>query len=440
MAIYSILEFGTITAKNDTINGKRQNSVQVPSKTFENLWDFSLEVQANVDESNRVFDLFTRGGRKVIKAKNFVGVIETKNGDTIEILPKIQGTSSIKESKSIFLQMLKVLQNFNSLSFQNAQLDSIDNFPILELFISNYINESEQIILNGLRKGYSKKESNLKYLKGNILFKDHIKKNITNKTMFYVRHSEFSANISINRILKTTLLKLEYLTNSHYNKIKIKKILDLLEEVPSSQNINSDLNSSKNTNRFFLNYSRILKWSEIFLLNKGLTNFSGDTINQALLFPMEKVFESFVAYQIRKHSNGVRVSTQDKKYHLVEKYIDKPKYKLQPDIVASFSDKCIIIDTKWKILDERSSSLAIKQSDMYQLYAYGRKYLKGFAEPVLFLIYPYHENFTTQSETFFYEKVGNFWLKLYARPFDLRGNYKAQVINLLEFLDCVKEA
>ena len=151
---------------------------------------------------------------------------------------------------------------------------------------------------------------------------------------------------------------------------------------------------------------------------------------------MEKLFESFVAYQIRKYSKSFSVSTQHMKYHLVEKYKEGPKYKLKPDIFATNlkGEGCIIIDTKWKLIDERFKQKSIQQSDMYQLYAYGRKYLKGYSEPVLYLIYPYNSQFKEELSPFYYEKEGDFWIKLFARPFDLRGNYEFQVNTLLDSL------
>jgi 5-methylcytosine-specific restriction enzyme subunit McrC len=441
MGLFQVSEYGTIRAERKVSKGfKRSNEIVVPNRTFDNLWDFILETQANHDESNRAFDLYTRAGKRIIKAKNFVGVIETKNGDTIEVLPKIYGISGTKESKKIFLKMLKVLQNFKNLSFQDANLESVDEFPILELFISNYVEEAEFLLINGFRKGYTKKESNLKYLKGRILFKEHLQKNAIDRSKFYVRHTQFSEDIAINRLIKSTCIKLIKLTKSVNNKRRLFKLNDLLENVPSSKSIDKDLTTSKNSNRLFNNYQKILKWSEIFLLNKGFTNFSGKTINQAMLFPMEKVFESFVAYQIRKYSNGVKISTQHQKYHLVEKFKEKPKYKLKPDVVATHDGGCIIIDTKWKVIEEGSKSKGIKQSDMYQLYAYGRKYLKGYGEPTLFLVYPYNEKFTSQLPPFYFEKEGDFWLKLYARPFDLRGNYQMQVSSLFDSFNQTKES
>lgn len=441
MAIYQISEYGRIKSLDEVKKPIRNNEICIPGESFNNLWTFILEKQNNSDSPDKAFELFTRGGKRIIKAKNYVGVVETKTRDVIEVLPKIYGVDSSEEAKKIFLKMLKVLKKFNNLSFQDASLQSKDDFPILELFITNYIIEAEKLLMQGLKKGYVKNESNQRFLKGKLLFRQHISHNLVDKTKFYVSFNQFEADIPINRILKSTLAKLLNLTKSNSNGRKISRLSDILSDIPISNNVEADLNFIKNLNRLYSSYSRVVEWSEIFLLNKGFTNFSGKTVNQAMLFPMEKVFESFVAYQIRRYSKSFSVSTQHKKFHLVEKFKEKPKFRLKPDIFASNKqgDGCVVLDTKWKIIDEKLKRKSIQQSDMYQLYAYGRKYLRGYGEPILYLIYPYNKEFTEELPPFYYEKEGDFWLKLYARPFDLRDNYEAQVTALFKSFNEAKE-
>jgi 5-methylcytosine-specific restriction enzyme subunit McrC len=436
VAIYQICEFGLIKSLDDFKNPLRNNEIVIPGNSFNNLWSFILEKQSDSVSSEKAFDLFTKGGKRIIKAKNYVGLVETKNNDVIEVLPKIYGVDSNLEAKKIFLKMLKVLMNINNLSFQDANLQVKEDFPILEHFITNYIIETEKLLSQGLKNGYVQIESNQNFLKGKLLFKQHLRKNLVDKSKFFVSFSQFESNIAINRILKSTLAKLVNRTNLISNKRRIERLIEILADVPLSTKIKSDIILIRNSNRLFFNFSKIIDWSEIFLLDRGFTNFSGKNINQALLFPMEKLFESFVAYQIRKYSKSFSVSTQHMKYHLVEKYKEGPKYKLKPDIFATNlkGEGCIIIDTKWKLIDERFKQKSIQQSDMYQLYAYGRKYLKGYSEPVLYLIYPYNSQFKEELSPFYYEKEGDFWIKLFARPFDLRGNYEFQVNTLLDSL------
>ncbi|NWF66834.1 MAG: restriction endonuclease, partial [Campylobacterales bacterium] len=73
------------------------------------------------------------------------------------------------------------------------------------------------------------------------------------------------------------------------------------------------------------------------------------------------------------------IKLQDKRHHLIEK---PQKFALKPDIVMNKDDKVIrIADTKWKIIHEDKD---INQADLYQMYAYGKKYNIN----QLYLIYP----------------------------------------------------
>ena len=68
-----------------------------------------------------------------------------------------------------------------------------------------------------------------------------------------------------------------------------------------------------------------------------------------MLFPMEKVYESYVAKNMKRvfGDEGWNVSAQDSKYYL----FDEPKkFALRPDIVVNASCKTIVMDTKWKKL------------------------------------------------------------------------------------------
>lgn len=68
------------------------------------------------------------------------------------------------------------------------------------------------------------------------------------------------------------------------------------------------------------------------------------------------------------------------------------------------------MDTKWKILNENDgkNNYGISQADMYQLYAYAKKY----NSKELYLIYPKCETFSKDSiSAFYYHTEGGIFLK-----------------------------
>ena len=138
-----------------------------------------------------------------------------------------------------------------------------------------------------------------------------------------------------------------------------------------------------------------LKWVKLFLWNESVVNFSWNTLALALLFPMETIFESYVASVLRKRLKWYSVSAQDSWKYLVDDHWWKPKFKLRPDLVITnkINNNLIIADTKRKKIDSSMSwkNYQIDQHDMYQLFAYAKKYKSN----ELYLIYPYTSRFSS---------------------------------------------
>lgn len=141
--------------------------------------------------------------------------------------------------------------------------------------------------------------------------------------------------------------------------------------------------------------------SKVFLMNKSFSTFLGDTNTRALLFPMEKVYESFVAQNMVMilGESGWDVSTQDRKYYLFEED-DRYIFALRPDIVATRPDgHKIIMDKKWKRLNSNpEANYGISQADMYQMFAYAKKYNTSD----IWLLYPVTEEMKNSKDIVFH--------------------------------------
>lgn len=442
-------EFGTLYIEGQT---HKEGETPLSESTFNNLWDFILSNKTS-DDVDVIMSLHTRGGRRYIKTGRYVGTIQTKDGQVIEILPKIYKTSGEQEEdkdicRKVFLNMLRHFTDAKARTFQNASLSTKKGFPILEVYISNYINGVEQLVLGGLKKNYALVEENQTFLKGKLDISKQITKNVANKAKFAIKYNKYIEDIPQNRILVTTLRKLMDDSHSTTNKARINSLLTLMDDIPSSTNIESDLRIASASNRLFSSYDLLIKWSSQFLLNRGFTTFAGSCVNQSLLFQAEKLFEDFVAHLFKKYATTYKVDAQNKRYFLVDRYEGKGKFKLRPDILVESEEhdpnyECIIIDTKWKAIDstQPDKNYLIDMKDMYQLYAYGRKYKLGESSkrtnevtPKLVLLYPYSEHFTQRLPEFVYEDLDDgSGMKLWVFPFNLTdpSSYEAQILEII---------
>ncbi|OUT11696.1 hypothetical protein B9N62_04470 [Campylobacter concisus] len=117
---------------------------------------------------------FLRPGRDkksdFLQAQNCVGIIQTKSGDSLEILPKIHDNDNgsnkeaVENSKRILLRMLKTLKNHPFKNINIANLKSL-NLPLLEIFISMFLGEVSKLIKIGIKSDYVELEDNLKIFK-----------------------------------------------------------------------------------------------------------------------------------------------------------------------------------------------------------------------------------------------------------------------------------
>ena len=335
-----------------------------------------------------------------LQAQNYVGIIQTKSGDSLEILPKIHDNDNsnneeaVENSKKILLTMLKTLKSHPFKNINIANLISL-NLPLLEVFISMFLDEVSKLIKIGIKSDYIELEDNLKFLKGKLKISEQIRKNIVHKERFYVCYQEFSVDRTENRLIKSTLEFLYRCSKSTKNQRLIREYLFVFNEISSSSDINADF-SRLTPNRQTKHYEQALLWSKIFLQNKSFSPYRGNDTAFALLFDMNALFESYVGNFIEKKIPGTILQ------HKVKYLIEEPRdFGLKPDI---FLEGKFIADTKWKIIrqdnKENERKYKISQADLYQLYAYGKKYECGN----LYLIYPKIDGVEQESMKFEYEK------------------------------------
>ena len=377
---------------------------------FDSLEKFVLENE----KTAQYLKITTKNGfGKVLQAQNYVGVIQTKDGTTIEILPKIKNATTEK-SKDILIKMLKTLKNspFKNLSVANLKSSKI---PLFEIFISMFLEELTVLVRNGIKSDYISKEENLKFLKGKLKISEQIKYNTIHKERFFVQYEEFISNRVENRLIKTTLQFLYNKSKLNKNQQRIREFLFVFDEIEISHNIKTDFSKIK-LNRQMKDYEQVLLWCKTFLFENSFSPYKGNDIAFALLFDMNLLFESFVYSYLKKSSNFQDIKSQDKTHHLAyENGIGR--FRLKPDIVIN-SGK-IIADTKWKILSEDKAYNGVLQDDMYQLYAYGTKYDNC---EKMYLIYPFDELIIKNSYNYFKNKE----LKLDILFFDV---YKKEFVD-----------
>ena len=331
------------------------------------LKDFAVENQTD-DLGNYRPILTVRNGR--LFAGNYVGIIETRKGTVLEILPKVDFAEGDEKTKQVFFDMLRTWGGFQSaVQFNQSQINAVRRFNMLEVFVHLFLNNLVRLTQRGLARNYHLVEENLPCLRGRIMFPQHIRENASNRARFYVGYDEFSANRPANRLIHSTIDRLIGTARQPRNQQLLHQLRIGFSDIPLSTHPQSDWDRHR-VDRTIQHYDAVMQWVGLFLFNRGLTTFSGKHVNQALLFPMWEIFEDFVAASFRRHGKNLSVRQQGPMKPLASRG-NAGVFYMKPDISLMSGGKAeFILDTKWKRINAEDGDLkrGVNQADMYQMF------------------------------------------------------------------------
>lgn len=361
---FQVFEHSTYNIINEGREGKK-----LPTDLFSALKSY-------VGEKDLPYFSLTANG---VRFKNFVGAIQVGEWN-IEILPKLDRVLDEDSTQPILIQMLNQAGFIKTTAPTESQLKLKRNY-ILEAYLQMFLDETQKLIHHGLIKKYRKKEENKYALKGKLSFNKHINKNITHAERFYVRQTIYDRQHELNRVvLKTLKVILTLLVNTDI----VSNTKNLISQFP-------ELNDIQVSDKFFNRicygrkteaYKKAIEISKLLLLNYHPDLSQGRNHVLALMFEMDRLWEKWFARRIRIAAKGIESSisiyTQFRKDFWHPNYGKKVSQK--PDIIIEFPDKRkIILDTKWKLINEKPS-----EEDLRQMFTYNQLFKSERA----FLVYP----------------------------------------------------
>ncbi|NOT50039.1 MAG: restriction endonuclease [Chitinophagaceae bacterium] len=319
---------------------------------------------------------------KGIQFTNYVGVIQAGNL-TIEVLPKTDREKTTAANLSfdrldssdaahrqnwhnVLLQMLKEcrLLQVNHVDYASLNLKSNS---ILEIYLELFLSHTEKILHEGLVKKYRKEEGNKLAMKGQLLFARNISQNLVHRERFYVRHTEYNRTNIYNQLLYKTLCLISAISSNYLLSDKVNRLLLDFPEMPDCK-VTAGAFDKLIFDRKTERYKEALLISKMLLLNYRPDITGGNENVIAILFDMNELWEEFVFRRLAKAAPvGVTVSRQNKRKFWYNETHDFYKW-VRPDIVVSKGDRKIILDTKWKIIDNnRPGDDDLKQMFVYNL-------------------------------------------------------------------------
>lgn len=411
---WTLYEYGFLVSEANS--GRVQDAVALPDPLFQWLEQRCLSDGDEYDR--RLLTLRTVGRVKVLQVKNYVGVLALPGGALIEVLPKTgRGEENHARAREQLMMMLRALKTFRHIATTPASVKT-SRMPLMDIFIQQFITSVQAILRQGLKRDYLRREDNLSWMKGKLRVSAQLSKNSVRPDRFQVEYDEYSVERPENRLLKTAIEKVRRLTRNPSLIRQLHPLQAHFEPVAAVADVAVAF-SQVRLDRHMHHYVQALDWAKLILQGESPHCMQGQANAISLLFPMEAVFESFVAAWMRHHQRHYRVETQAREKSLA-RFNTRKMFTLKPDIwLRSATDAepgPIVCDTKWKMIQTHKPGFNLAQDDMYQMLAYGLHYLDGEGE--LLLIYPEHEGFTQPlPHPFDLHKEGKPDLRLWVVPF-----------------------
>ena len=380
-----------------------------------------------MEDTARWLNLTRKNRAKAIQFTGYVGVLRSPDGFQIEVLPKtgkVSDTSETREveskTRALLIKMLRCLPDFRHYKTSSAEIQ-ISKMPLLEMFIQQFLQSVEAVVMRGLRSDYVARQDNLFALRGKLMISQHLKQNIVRRDRFFTEHDEFLSDRAENRLLHTALRRVLKISRSAENQKLARELGFVFNEIPDSTDVAKDMQRIR-LDRGMNYYEPALDWAKLILKGYSPLTGSGKSNAISLMFPMAELFEAYVARHLSKQlETSCQLKAQARTHYLV-RHQTQDWFQLKPDLlVRQDTQDVLVLDTKWKLIDEQKSNgkekYDLSQADFYQLHAYGHKYLNGDGDVVL--IYPLTDSFTKPLHHFEYAIQGESKLRLWVLPFCL---------------------
>ncbi len=356
-----------------------------------------------------------RGGQRWLQLDSYVGVLECPDGTVVEILPKhLASPSSAVAARRLLKAMLSAVLDLDPRESAPTGLALFD-VPLNEWVMGRFLLALEHLLKRGLRFEYGRVAEEQPFLRGQLRMAAQMRQPPSRAHLFHVEHDVFSADRAENRLLRTALDRVCKRTRHPGNWRLAHELSARLASLPRSRQVAADLRAWQQ-DRLMAHYRGLRPLCALILSGQSPLALVGEWDSPSLLFPMERLFERYVAHCLGRQFAPAWQRVAPATAHLCE-HEQRGWFALRPDMVFSNGQTLCVVDAKWKLLDTDEGATrrgyGLRQGDVYQMFAYGHRHAQGRGD--LLLVYPMHAGFTAPLPPFAFDEQ----LRLHVAPLDL---------------------
>ncbi|NHV10059.1 McrC family protein [Cronobacter turicensis] len=370
--------------------------------------------------------IVSREGKRFLRLGNYVGYLQSPSGESIEILPKttFEALTEVTPLRQLLRRMLSASVGITPREANQAVLQRSDQ-PLHEWIISEFLRYLADLVRKGLRFDYHLiEDEHSAFIRGQLNVTAQMRMPLGRGAHFHVRYAEFSPQRIENRLLRTALDWVLKMTQAGQNWRQANTLCHQLDGIePFYDTIRLPIEQWSD-GKYLYAYRAIKPWCQLILEKLNPDFQHGLHQGISLLFPMEKLYEGWVGHRLALSlQKDYRLIKQAKHHYLLEhvpagENTPQQWFMLKPDFLITGS-QVMVLDAKWKLVDSRADNglrkYEISQADLYQMFAYGQKYLQGKGN--MMLIYPRHQFYNNPLPAFQFDKD----LSLWCVPFDLES-------------------
>lgn len=346
---------------------------------------------ANIHGTNILVDRRDR-----LVAQQMVGVLSA-TGCSLEILPKIDpdipetGNSKENEAERIS-ERIRLVQMLNIAFDLGLSAGAADNMAhtassLLEILIANFADKLLVEVRRGLPRRYIQQEDDLPALRGRLDVSRQFSRNAVRPDRLSCQFDELTPDTPLLRIMASAVPFLNQHARSQENRRKLSELRHWLNEIPQLPITRlpwKDVRISRANQR----WGELLRLAELLLRRnwQSVDRSAGAALGITLLFPMNDLFEKYIAALMRRAltPHGVRVLELGGYRKCLGQWIEGQPlegdaghaFATKPDIrLMRGNDLLAVIDTKWKkMVSPMHRTQGLRQADVYQMMAYARLY------------------------------------------------------------------
>lgn len=271
--------------------------------------------------------------------------------------------------QNVYYMLAYAFQVLNEDGYRNVATEQFNN--VAELCAAILTKGVSLQLKRGLGRDYISETETLSGLRGKIDITESIKTQTMLRRQMVCTYDEFSVNTYMNRIIKTTMLKLLHADIDKARKKEIRKLLVFFDEVQELDvhTINWSQQYSRNNQTY-----RMLV-SICYLVLKGLLQTTTDGSTKLMQFVDEqrmcRLYEKFILEYYRKEHPEITANASQIPWQLDNDFSDMLPV-MQTDIMLSQGAKVLIIDAKYyeHTTQTQYDKHTLHSNNLYQIFTY----------------------------------------------------------------------